>query len=180
MTVKRGKLIALIALTTAAALTGCGSADDEPAAVASVAAPAQGTTTPAEDSAPAAKPDVPEACDLLSAADIKKLTGLVASVGTDTPDRCNWVVEKPKDSHYHALTIGVEGYASAEEAKKEFHWFVKEPVQGIGEEASIGDNGLLELTVRVGAAKMTISEQNPAITRDVLLELGRVAARNAA
>ncbi|OJF14069.1 hypothetical protein BG844_11835 [Couchioplanes caeruleus subsp. caeruleus] len=183
---KYGKLHAVTALAMASSvLTGCGGTDEPapaaPADAAAVSVPSAdspaGQSTPTEDGA--AEATAPAACSLLSIAEIKKLTGLVVSVRTNTPDRCIWVVEKPKDSHYGGLTIGVEGYASAEEAKEQFKWYVKEKVPGIGDEASISDSGVTSLAVLVGAAKITVTEQNPAITREVLLELGRSAARNA-
>lgn len=183
---KHGKLKALAAaLAVAAAVTGCGSTGDEPASAADdVAATTPAADDPAEPGTPAAtdsaaKAAVPYACELLSIAEIKKLTGLVVSVRTDTPDRCIWVVEKPTDSHYGGLTIGVEAYASAEAAKENFHWYVDEKVPGIGDEASVSTTAVTALAIRVGAAKVTITEQNPAITKEVLYELGRTAVGHA-
>ncbi|MEU7906607.1 hypothetical protein [Actinoplanes sp. NPDC049118] len=186
---KNGRLNALSAplatLLLTAVVSGCGDAGgettsarpvDAPVAVPTADATAE-TTTPAADSA--AKVTAPDACDLLTIAEIKKLTGLAVSIRTNTPDRCIWIVEKPTDSHYGGLTIGVQAYATAEEAKEQFKWFVSERVPGIGDEASVRESGVTELAVRVGAAKLTITEQNPAITQEVLFELGRSVARNA-
>ncbi|GID97260.1 hypothetical protein ACFQFC_17360 [Amorphoplanes digitatis] len=177
-------LATLLALT--AVLAGCGDAGDGPEPAAQGDAPVSvpspdetvEATTPAADTA--AKAAAPDSCDLLTIAEIKKLTGLAVSIRTDTPDRCIWIVEKPTDSHYGGLTIGVEGYATAEKAEEAFKWYVDEPVPGIGDEASIKNDDPASLAIRVGAAKITITEQNPAITREILFELGRSAARNAA
>ncbi|MET8148259.1 hypothetical protein ACIBSW_30980 [Actinoplanes sp. NPDC049668] len=185
MTVKSGNfhafsapLATLLALT--AVLAGCADAAEEPASGAapvSVPSPEETVAATADSAAKAAAPD---SCDLLTIAEIDKLTGLAVSIRTDTPDRCIWIVEKPTDSHYGGLTIGVEGYATAEKAVEAFKWYVDEPVPGIGDEASFKNDDPASLAIRVGAAKITITEQNPAITREILFELGRSAARNAA
>ncbi len=175
------------ALRTAAALAlmislgAC--ADTDAVSAEPVTAAGGGAAEEAAAGAPGgstAEPAVPDACDLLTAEQIAEASGLVVSIRVDVPDQCSWQVPNPADSHYNALVVDVDGFASVEEATRLFQPYVHERVTGIGDEASIATDSQVELSIRVGATKITLIALNPAVTPDVIRALGRTAATKAA